>query len=452
MRWALILVLAACGGSDEAASVCKQASAKYLGCVKQLLGPEAEQMARAKEDIAACARDDKTVGMYRKCLAETDCKQFEDCISDYARATLPATMARTAPAAGPEEAQPATEVRQKAPAGPPVAWSVDVHVDGTTMFVAWTPDRALLLRDDDGVRLVRDGKVAWAPEEFAPYATLVGNYIVGMYQADDEIVVLDLGKHTTRKVPMHDGVDALTAAGDKVIARSGKNELYELSPAACCAKKVAVLGEAPTPERIGTWRDDVVLATAKELLLTDRHGTTKLQRAFSDDNNDVIVTGDNVLFDDSKGMALLSLPGCISKGPTIDVVGSTDDAINGCIIARQTERSADTMKPSILPGAAVAYNDDEGHTRLFSAGTKWSAVTGGAGVVVGDGSFVYVVDLGPDKKGPMNVVALARATGHLAWQTELAGTTPSEPDIDLALRGNQLAVRVGPKIYALAVK
>jgi hypothetical protein len=89
---------------------------------------------------------------------------------------------------------------------------------------------------------------------------------------------------------------------------------------------------------------------------------------------------------------------------------------------------------------------------LFTAGANWSAVTGGAGIVVGDGSYVYVVDLGPDKKGPMNVVALARSTGHIAWQTELAGTTPSEPYIDLALRGTQLAVRVGPKIYALALK
>jgi hypothetical protein len=52
----------------------------------------------------------------------------------------------------------------------------------------------------------------------------------------------------------------------------------------------------------------------------------------------------------------------------------------------------------------------------------------------------------------VRVLALARATGHVAWQTDLVATPPESPTITMALRDHQLVVRVGAKIYGLTTK
>ena len=80
---AIALLLAACGSpklDPHAREVCEQAGDRWEGCMKQLLGDEAEKMAAGKRDIGACARDPRTVAMYEKCLAAPDCPQMMDCM------------------------------------------------------------------------------------------------------------------------------------------------------------------------------------------------------------------------------------------------------------------------------------------------------------------------------------------------------------------------------------
>jgi predicted pyridoxine 5'-phosphate oxidase superfamily flavin-nucleotide-binding protein len=454
MRVALILILAACGGSNsEATSLCKRASAKYLSCVRDILGPEAEQLARAKEDVAGCASDDKTVVMYRKCLAETDCKQFEDCMLDYARATVPATKARTAPK--PDQVQPVKGVvdpmpREHGRPGPRVAWSVKV---GTLdVFLAWAADRSLVFEDEDGIRLVRAGKVVWSDgPTFHP--THVQNYFVGVYDHSDEVMTLDLATRVTRTFPIPSGIAAIEPVGDNVIVRSQDSDLYELSPATCasatCLKKIGELGDAPMTEAISMWGDDVVLPGGTRVLVTDRHGTTVLDLAVPE-GHESGVAGTTLVIDDAHGVAILSLPDCIARGAKLEVVTTTP--VDGCIVAQQAG-IADHL-PVTLADGAEAYNDLDGVTHVIGgAGATWAATTGGSGRVVGDASFVYVITRDFNNKDPIRVLALARATGHTVWQTDLVHLSSDDrPDVDLALRGNQLAVRVGPKIYALDLK
>jgi hypothetical protein len=88
--WLVVVVaLAACKGRGDAKKVCEEAGTKYASCVEEILGPEMAAMARSKDGVAACSRDDKTVAMYKKCLPETDCTKFMDCLEGYAQDTLP---------------------------------------------------------------------------------------------------------------------------------------------------------------------------------------------------------------------------------------------------------------------------------------------------------------------------------------------------------------------------
>jgi hypothetical protein len=80
----VLCALIACGDKHHE-NVCKQAFTKYTTCVKDILGSDAEKLASSKEDIAGCAHDDKTVAMYTKCLGETDCTKFMNCLETYAR-------------------------------------------------------------------------------------------------------------------------------------------------------------------------------------------------------------------------------------------------------------------------------------------------------------------------------------------------------------------------------
>jgi hypothetical protein len=83
---ALSLALFACGGSKEAKEVCQKAADRYVQCVGEVLGPEAKTMVSApeKDGREACAKDDRTVEAYKKCLPKTTCDEFMDCVMDLA--------------------------------------------------------------------------------------------------------------------------------------------------------------------------------------------------------------------------------------------------------------------------------------------------------------------------------------------------------------------------------
>lgn len=85
MKW-LVFVLPmlaiACsrGESAESKDLCEKAANRWEGCVKEMMGPEMAKMAADKRDIGACARDDRTVAMYRTCLPKSSCMQMMDCM------------------------------------------------------------------------------------------------------------------------------------------------------------------------------------------------------------------------------------------------------------------------------------------------------------------------------------------------------------------------------------
>lgn len=87
---ALIALAAACGSRPPSAAnleVCTQAAARYLRCVGEVLGPEAQRMAAApgKDGTTACARSQRTVDWYRdKCLPTATCQAFMACTLELA--------------------------------------------------------------------------------------------------------------------------------------------------------------------------------------------------------------------------------------------------------------------------------------------------------------------------------------------------------------------------------
>lgn len=87
---ALVVLAAACGSRAPSAAnleVCKQAAERYLRCVGEVMGPEAQRMAAApgKDGTTACARSQRTVDWYRgKCLPTATCQEFMSCTLDLA--------------------------------------------------------------------------------------------------------------------------------------------------------------------------------------------------------------------------------------------------------------------------------------------------------------------------------------------------------------------------------
>ena len=68
-------------------ATCKEAARKYTGCIGEILGKEMAALSRSKEKagVPACAKDGKTLAMYRKCLPLKGCKKFMDCLTEYAK-------------------------------------------------------------------------------------------------------------------------------------------------------------------------------------------------------------------------------------------------------------------------------------------------------------------------------------------------------------------------------
>src|SRR5262249_49321074 len=65
---------------------CEQAATRYETCVGEILGPEMKAMLHGKDEgLALCAKDDKTVAMYRECLPKATCQEFMDCTENFAR-------------------------------------------------------------------------------------------------------------------------------------------------------------------------------------------------------------------------------------------------------------------------------------------------------------------------------------------------------------------------------
>lgn len=565
----LVAALGACGGNREAMKVCEQAGAKYEGCMKEILGPEAADMLRGKDGVAACARDDKTVAMYKKCLPEADCAAFMDCMESYARDSQPAipagprkvqceahvkdglrgvamqvviineivtrdegakqraqecTLDETKPWASCLEPAERDEVarygvqrqteceawepalaacilrqpeakdcdpdsfpmwrapREQGPAGPKVAWSIDASYDDDDYtddaFIGWGANHTLIIKDHDRLRAVRDGKVVWTDEDDSKDFAIVGGSLLAKATVEPfglKIWDIATGAQTRALATANTTIEAFGAvAGDRVIALTGEDELYEVTPAKCakpsCAKKLAELPDDDAyfdPYVLGTWRGDVVVVSRWALLVIDKKAKRKLEIRLND-ANDVVLAGDNAIVGDDNGVGMLALAECAKQGAIVYVPSSVYHgepaevpegcvgcvlASSDCTLAQKHVSWVSTVTPAAVPGG-VAFNDHgivERTQFLGVDGSTWSAATDGHGGVFGDDKYIYAATLGADQEGPVSLVALGRSTGKPAWHTELAAKSPEHVDAEIAVRDGQLAVQVGPKVYVLVL-
>jgi|GEM_PF-1940470 len=84
----LVIFATGCGkgGSAKNKKLCKQAGDKYSTCIKEKTGMD---VAPNQGNIDACAKDDKTLAMYKECMPKSGCEAFLECIDDYVKKTAP---------------------------------------------------------------------------------------------------------------------------------------------------------------------------------------------------------------------------------------------------------------------------------------------------------------------------------------------------------------------------
>jgi hypothetical protein len=332
----------------------------------------------------------------------------------------------------------------------------------------------LILRDDTGLRALRSGKPAWTvPTAGSDVEQVVAGNWLAMRGTDDtrgvKLVDLATGARTSALAGVH--VDRVGVAGERVLALSGSYQLFEITPKLCargasCTRSLGTLADHDSldPHTIATWRDSIVLASSSSLLVTDRRARTRMHIFF--DANEVVLDGDNAIVADDKGVAVLALAACSKLGehiylPSTRYSGGDRElpedcpdcvlATRGCIAAQHAVSWVSTVEPVALPGNGVAFNDHGimEKTQHFSPHGAWEVNTGGAGGVAGDDHFVYTVSLGLDGAGPVRLLALARDTGKVVWQSELPG--PASTSIHIAVRDGMIAARVGAKLFVIEV-
>jgi hypothetical protein len=554
LAWCLVpalWVIGCKGKGGDARAVCERAAVKYASCIREILGPELEAMARQRDGTAACSRDAKTVAMYRACLPKAECTAFLACLDDYAEAAQPAVASdlprpaqcaqhvqdglrgiamqvvltneivkrseramRTAQECTLDEGRPwkdcleppeRAEVQRYATqrqadcegwppelaacilrlpgardcdrdsypfwqlpieqgaAGPPVAWTTELTDDDdyeNDAALAWTGDGTLIVRDERGLRALRDGKPRWqaAPLATDPALSLTSTHVALRGKgADDGVHLYELATGTHRRVLAGGYVDAVGAAGEEILAITTEGELFSIAPARCvrpasCATRLGALEDAPHTSRIGGWQEQVVLASTDALVLADRKARGRLELSY--DVNDVVLTPDGAIVTDDRGIAVLAFAGCRKAGPRIELA-STRTAVPGCVIERHAISWASSVEPTPLAGGAFAFNDHGivENTQHVGPPAAWQVKTNGAGRVAGDAAHVYTVSMGLDGRGPVRLLALARDSGKVAWQTDLPGASPEASSLAIAVvhRDRRLAVRVGTRVFVIAL-
>ena len=346
------------------------------------------------------------------------------------------------------------------PAGPAVAWSLELRDDDDyedDVDFTWAAKGTLVVRDDDGLRVVRDGAVTWqdAAADTEVGLTLAGGWIVVDAGDDRGLALFDIA--TGKRATALDGtyVERIGAAGDRVLVRAGDGEVFEVTPGKCargaaCARTLGTLDDSALSwaDAIGAWQGGVVMVSTDGVHVTDRSLATRATISFSAD--EVVLTPDSVIVADPQGVAVLPLAACARPGTALEL-DSTLDPAAGCIRTRREGGWKDLI--AALPGGAVAFNDEgitESTHHVGSDSRHWETRTAAVGGVAGDEVHVYAVSLGFDAAGPVRLLALARATGEVAWQTELAAKPPDSPRTRVAVRDGLVAARVGSTLYVVA--
>lgn len=339
--------------------------------------------------------------------------------------------------------------------GPQVAWSIPVDDDDDyddDVWTAWAPGGVLLVKDSSTVRAVKDGAAVWTTNIALKERTLAlaGTTLYGIASETGELVAIDAatGK-TAAPLPGH-RLEIVGAAGTKALVETTDSWLYEVAGGK--AKKLAQLNEddAIEPSWIGLYRDTIAMTNADQLLLVDRKGKTVFQISGGDDISDAVLSGDDLIVADDKGLAILAVPECRALGAKIEIASSKSDP--GCVVARHPISMMMTVSPTAVPGRAVAFNDHglTSKTQLFGVDrAPWAIETDASGDVIADERLVYTVSFGPDSDGPVRLLALDRSNGAPLWHSDLAPKPPEHADVTFAIKSDAIAVRVGAKVYVV---
>lgn len=348
---------------------------------------------------------------------------------------------------------------EEGPPGPTVAWSIDVEDDDDSnndVHFAWIAGGTLVVRDDRGVRALVDGKERWKLPAAGMDSTfeIVGGWLVTRNrEAPNGVTLVKLTTGARASAAQGEYFQTIGTAGDRVVALTSDDTLFELTPARCaktpksCATKLGKVEHAIYAEALIGWQGTIGIASsAPGLIVVDRKGRKRQMIRY--EASDLVLTKDSAVIATDNRIVELAPAGCASLGD-FDL---DDTDARGCVIAQHPLRSLDHVTAAALSDGAIAYNDEAliQKTHYFTrSGAAWDAKTGARGGLAGDATNVYVVSFGLDRDGPVRLLALSRATGKAAWQTDLPGADAKASSVELAVRDGLLAVRVGGKLYVM---
>jgi GNAT superfamily N-acetyltransferase len=499
---------------------------------------------RGGDNTAACAKDDKTVAMYRKCLPSATCSEFMDCMTDTAEATQPAIASdkpraeqcaqhveqgmrgiansimmlgeiqprsndkqRDAqnclfdesrpwrecltPAEVTEANRYATQRQQdcetwepalaacilrqpgatgcnedeypmwelpveRGAAGPAVAWTGTLAdhdaYDEVDVQLAWIANKSLIVRDDTGLRALRDGKPLWhvpLADTVTGDVAFAGKWIVVRDEGSAQALrVLDAttGRQYGRAL-VDVALERHGAAGDKILVQLDDDQLFELDPAKCKGDKpgkacATRLGQLNTDDSVYTNHITnvgglVVMMSSEGIHVADRKAATVHALPF-DGAETIVPTEDGAAVIHDSHIELLSFAGC----------GRGDD----CATATHKVSWVSSIDPTALPGGGIAFNDhgiEEKTVVVERDGSTWAVKTNARGRVAGDGEHIYTVSFGRSAKEPTRLLALSRKTGKAVWSTELLGAAFDAMETLVVVRDGMLAARVDGQLYAI---
>jgi outer membrane protein assembly factor BamB len=457
---------------------------------------KAQCQQHVQSGLRATAGDIVTTDKARVCVRDTEA--WEDCLDDRERERLAvradqrqsdcerwtaavAACVLDLPTKRPcTAAPPWREPIDHGPTGPPIAWSIDVDETSRIEPVfAFASDGTLIVADATGIRGIRDGTEQWQNAEGGTTFRIVNDVVAIV--GDKGIAIRDVATGESRG----ETLDATTIAaiGDgaagKLIALAEDGRAFDVTPASCKQGCSSLRGALPNDELpdeavIGELKTGTVFAGRYQVHVVDRKMKRITSIVLHHDGVDFvnIVGPSHIAVVDPLGVALLDVAACRKAGRDLYLPSTAyyrpgnksrrepPKDCAGCktvpkkCIAAIRETGGEWQLPATLSGA-IAFNDHgplEATHLITTSGGGWEAQSGGHGEVAGDDRAIYTVSLGPDGEGPVDLVALDRATGKALWHTLLVSSPPQLPEYDdsrVVTDGKRLAVRLGGRLYAI---
>ncbi len=394
--------------------------------------------------------DDEMAAEIRKMKVElmASCQTWPDKVFDcIARndESSPECVEALAVVSGEAPARP----RPKAPAGPAVAWDVELGDDVNVLRL--DPEGTLFVRDGESVAALRGGKELWKREMIPRHWLLVGAAVVLAADNDGTVYALDKSTGETRwtvQMPRSRDEDLDTRSRAQVAAFDSDGQavlvddearFFRLDVAGCTArpKKCALTpAGALDAEEIDYDTGFFIAGDGKRYLRE-----TGVLRAFDRDMKElfalaaldtmadgVAILGENrigVHVDDTT--AVLDVAAC-EAGERFTVDGRKQSAYGecsecgelppGCVVATRKDDDLGFEPPTALGPEQIAFNEDE--TVSLQGGKEVWRVNIGAMGLLADGDELFALCSAESESDPaLSVRALAAKDGSSLWETEL---------------------------------